>query len=254
MLLFLTVPACQTAERAAERGGQRARGVIGMIEPTGLVGETKEREETWRIARQKIEQLDMDGLNATVGEVGLFFSDLRSKLNAVPQEQVAAMADDLAASTAKLRKELEGARIHQTTNTVLDLAETVDAKLKTLEVDRINELLQDVQLAVADLRGAVQRLGDDTSESLDHTNALLARATERLEAMPIDKLDETMTEVREAVGSARSAVAQAPPAAESLRAALAATRAAGYLTTVVLALTAVGLLLWIIRQARSLRA
>ena len=134
--LSLLGSGCHTAGKAVEASGEGARKVVRDIDVTGTAKQAEARTQFLRAAAKRLEELNVDALNAAIAELKVSVGMLNERLAALSPEDWQQLQQDLTASLTALRQQLERAPIQQASTAVLNVAETVDAKVKMLELER----------------------------------------------------------------------------------------------------------------------
>ena len=217
LALALAGPGCrstqkvaQGAEKVVDTSGEAARDLVRKIDVTGATDEAARRGELWKTAQTRLEELDVEQLNATVAQLQQLAIDVRLNVEQLQPEAIAQLGTDLTASASAVREQLQAAPVHETVTRVLDVAETIDAKLKVLELERLNELLADAQTGVAELRAAVTRLNERLTQNLDQTQTVLTGVSGRLDDLPVEQLQGTLTQAQQTLAALNAQLATLP--------------------------------------------
>ena len=235
--LSVVSPGCRSAGKAVEAGGEGARKIVRDIDVTGTAKQAEARTDFLKAAAQRLQEIDVDALNAAIAELKVSVTLLNERLAALSPEDWQQLQQDLSGSLSALREQLEGAPIQRASTAVLNVAETIDAKAKVLELDRVNELLRQAGTALEEVRAAVQQLDQNLKTAVDETRAVLVD-------LPTEELRETAAELQEAVGELRDHGTQLT---QDTQQTLATVRIMAQVATVALGILGLGGVVWLVR-------
>lgn len=240
-LLPAVLVGCAEGERVArgaiagaKSAGTAARTGLGMLDPSGLVQETRKREDLWRRLRDRIDELDIDGVNWAVDEVNTLARDINERIDAIRPEDLAQLAERLNNVAGSLERQVADADIPKTTASVRDLGETVNSKLTELNTAQVNDLLADLVETTRSIRRVLGELERDLGPGVTESRQLLRATQTRVEELPLEDIRGTIRTVRGAVDDAQVTIAQIPSLAEDVGATLGLLRILIWVAIVVL--------------------
>ncbi|HNQ22036.1 MAG TPA: hypothetical protein PKK06_02975 [Phycisphaerae bacterium] len=244
---------CHTADKVVQSGTARTRALIGKIEPTGTVQEVEKRGEFWDAARGRLDQLDVEAVNATLRELEQLTQCARERVEAVSPEEVAQLRANLAASAEALQQQLADAPIRRAATAVLNVAETLDSRLRVLELDRVNILLQQANAALDDLRAAVEQLRTNLTTSFEDTQRVLQQAQKTVQSLPNEELRQAVVGVQEALAATQVRLNELPVLSQQAQVTLRSLRLAAQVATATLVIIALCGLRYLFRRGPGRR-
>jgi tetrahydromethanopterin S-methyltransferase subunit B len=243
--------------RHAEQAGRSARGIIGTVEPTGVVAETEARMTTWEAIKQRLDELDIQGVNDAVAALTSVADLMRARLEALPAEHVASLGDETLASLSALRQQVEEADIGATTRSLRSLIDDLRSKTGAVPADEARALIREVTQLATELRATVQRIEGRLETVGQQTETLAQRATELVEAVSADqvrqvveRLDEATAEAKTALAPIRRAGERWPETTRSLDGALRSATFAVRVAMVAFGLWGLCAVAWLVRLMR----
>lgn len=186
---------CASTRKSVEAGGAKTRSLLSDIEPTGGLREIQERRALWTDIRGQVTAIDIVNLNQAVGQLNALVSRLTERVDALPPEDVARWWDDVAASAASIRSQLDQLQLQPAVESITKLADTADAKVGTIDVDRFNATLEELTAAAADVRHAVGQLHRDVTPAVEQTQNVARSADEAIRQLPMGQLRESVAQV-----------------------------------------------------------
>jgi hypothetical protein len=210
-LLLLFAGGCRTVGGAMEAGGRATRGVVGSVEPTGVVAETEERRKLWEATRERIEGLELDKVNAAINDLADGVAKLTERIEALRTEDITTVAEQLVSATTSLRQQIEAADLPRLVEGIHTMIGTVDTEVVgKVNVDEINALVTDVRATSAQLRESVFRLESSLAGLMTDVQTLTRNVNRVVEVVPTEQVERTLATVDETTLMIRSSTANLP--------------------------------------------
>jgi len=247
---LLVSSGCQTTQRALDAGGERARAIIGGVDPTGLAQETEERRKFWDAARSRLEAMDIDALNTAIVDASITLAQLSERVEAVSPDTISEMLRSIGESLAAVHAQLNELKLQEVVTTTQDLARTADQKLAAIDPEQVNALLRDTDATVVELCDTVSWLSGNVDRTLSETQTLLRSVNESLRGMPFDETRAALVELSPTLGSLRQTTQEFPTLAQAAARALTAATLVLHMAAGVLVLLGLLVVIWMVRALR----
>lgn len=241
--LLIVAAGCRSPHNGAQQTAPKLRDVVGWADPTGTAEMTKAVEKAANKATSRLDEFDVEKLNAALEDVHKVMDQISQRLEAVPVGDIQSASGDLVDSIMVVRAQLDRMQLAEAVNSVRELAEGIDAKVKTLDLQRANAVMDEAESLVADIRTEVAKLSESLDRTIDTLGRQLDKAGEKIESLPVQELREDLDALKEAIDSIGKA-------AESLESSFQRAGTTLLVATVTFVMISLCALAWLVKFVR----
>lgn len=248
--LVIVAAGCRMASKAVEAGSDTARGVIGAVDPTGIVPESQARKDAADKIREKVAEIDVQAFNDAVLEIQYTVSALRERIEALSPEELERMQAAISGASAALKEEIEAADFDGAVRAANDAGTKLHAKIEALDVASWNALIDRLNETATNLDALVQRLGDESTLVVRDARDVVHRVGEAVDTLPIVQAKAAVQQIESSAADAKGAVERWPTTVDRVEETLQAVRTGFRVMTVAGVLMGLCAMVWLVGAMR----
>lgn len=176
----------------AALGCTSARDLAAPVDPMGTVARNIAVEKAADETKSLLEAFDVEELNAAVQDVSRVTDQVSQRLDAVQVGDIQSISADLVDSMMLVRAQLDRMQLVEAVDSLREVAEGIDAKVKTLDFQRANEVFAEAGNLVKDVRTEVLQLTESLDGVIDNLGRLIDKAGDKIESFPVEALREDL--------------------------------------------------------------
>ena len=241
-LLFVAL-GCAFSPNGAQQTPQSLQDFAASMDLTGTIDTTRAVKKAADQTRSLLDEFDVEELNGAVQDVRMAMRQVSQRLEAVPVGDIQSTSGDLTESMMMVRVHLEHMQLADAVQSVQTVAEGIDAKVKTLDIQRVNAVLGKAEDFVAGIRTDVAKLSESLDRTIDTLGRQLDKAGNTIESLPVEALREDLDTLKRNLDSIDKAT-------KSLESSLQRAGATLFAATVTLWMISLCALVWLVNLIR----
>ena len=243
VVLLIVALGCASSPNGAQKPASNARDGFDPFDPFSTGAATKAVEKAANEVTFLLDEFDVEELDAAVQDVRRVMRQVSQRLEAVPVGDIQSTSGDLTESMMMVRVHLEHMQLADAVQSVQTVAEGIDAKVKTLDIQRVNAVLGKAEDFVAGIQTEVANLSELLDRTIDNLGRQLHKAGNTIESLPVEALREDLDTLKRNLDSIDKAT-------KSLESSLQRAGATLFAATVTLWMISLCALVWLVKLIR----
>lgn len=241
--LLIVALGCTSPPNRAQQTPPNPREGFDPLDPFRTVAGTKAVEKAANEVTSLLEEFDVESLNAALEDVRNVMDQISQRLDAVSPGDVQSTSGDLTESMMMIHAQLDSMQLAEAVKSVQEVAEGIDAMVKTLDIQRANAVMDEAKSLVASVETDVARVSESLDRAIDILSRQIDKAGDKIESFPVEALREDLDALEEAVDSIGKA-------AEGVESAFQRAGTTMLVATVTLGMISLCALVWFVKNIR----
>ena len=241
--LLIVALGCASSPNGAPQMAPTVEDIAASMDLTGTRATSLAVKKAANEVASVLDEFDVEKFNAALEDVHKVMDQVSQRLDAVPVGDVQSAGGDLVDSIMLVRAQLERMKLTEAVKSVRDVAEGIDAAVKTLDIQRARAAIVGAEDSLAGIRTDVAKLSESLGRAIDNLGRQLDQAGEKIKSFPVEALREDLDTLRKNLDSIDQAT-------KSLESTLQRAGATLFAATVTLWMISLCALAWLVKFLR----